>query len=301
MVTGGCGFVGAHLVRRLAREGASRVVVVDDLRHGAATVLAGVDVELVTHALGTDPHPDLERAMRGIDCVLHLAAEKHNISKQDPARIARANVDGTRSVVQAALTCGVRKIVFASSLYVYGRDRGAPFAEREPLEPTTAYGKSKLEGERLVATFSGESCALRYMFVYGPRLAGAIAERSLIASTFARLVANEPPIVFGDGRQSLDFVFVDDVVEATLVAMRESATGAYNVGSGVATPVRDLVARMSRIAGSSASPVFAPADETANTSRVASVAKFAEAFGWRATTSLDDGLALCFRHQRLRR
>ena len=293
MVTGVCGFVGSHLVHRLVREGARRVVVVDDLRHGRAEVVSGLGVEIVRIALGSgdDAQAELQRAMRGVEGVFHLAAEKHNVRRDEPERIREANVTGTRALLEGAARSGVRKVVFSSSLYVYGRDRGAPFDEDEAPREATVYGASKLEGERLVAAFPGDSCSLRYMFVYGPRLRGAHEEPSLVARTFERLAAGKAPIIYGDGQQALDYVFVDDVVDATLRAMERSATGALNVGSGAGVTVEDLVRRITRLCEKNVEPERAPSDATAGTSRVARVERIARELGWRATTTLDQGLA----------
>lgn len=302
MVTGGCGFIGSHLVSRLVREGAARVIVVDGLRCGDEQRVreAGPNVELVRHELGHGPDEELRRALSGVELVFHLAAEKHNASIDDPLRVYRSNVVGTHLLLEAAADAGVKKVVFSSSLYAYGRDRGAPFDESETPHPITPYGISKLAGEHLVSAwrtrFEREASILRYMFVYGPRQLAGLGYKSVIVRTFERLAAGLPPILHGDGSQALDYVYVDDVVTATLLAMeRDAGDGPLNVGSGVGTTIRELVTRMARVAGDTAEPELAPADATAGSTRVARVERIARALGWRATTPLDVGLAAVWR------
>src|SRR5262245_11668868 len=145
LVTGGCGFIGSHLVRALCARGARRVVVLDSFRSGTVDNL-GADadrVEVVRLTLGTDPQTALPRPLEGIDYLFHLAAEKHNQSREDPVGMLRSNVEGTHALFAAAAAAGVRKVVFTSSLYVYGRMTGPPFREDECPRPTTVYGISK--------------------------------------------------------------------------------------------------------------------------------------------------------------
>ena len=187
--------------------------------------------------LGSDEPALLERHLEGIDHLFHLAAEKHNQSKHDPDAILRANVLGTHALFAAAARCGVKKTVFASSLYSYGRLAGPPCSETDLPLPTTVYGISKLCGERLLAHATSQppmrGDSLRFFFVYGPRQFAGMGYRSVIVKNFERMRAGQPPIIFGDGSQRLDYVYVDDVVEATLRCMESPGSGrVLNVGSG---------------------------------------------------------------------
>ena len=213
----------------------------------------------VRFTLGSDEPALLERHLEGIDQLFHLAAEKHNQSQHEPGAILRANVLGTHALFAAAARCGVKKTVFASSLYSYGRLAGPPCSETDLPHPTTVYGISKLCGERLLAqATAGQSMrgdSLRYFFVYGPRQFAGMGYPSVIVKNFERIRAGQPPVILGDGSQRLDYVYVDDVVEATLRCMESPGSGrVLNVGSGVGTSIEALTAAMLRVAGSSARP-----------------------------------------------
>lgn len=297
VVTGGAGFIGSHLVRRLVELGVARVVVVDSLRYGDQANLAGMSdrVELVQHTLGSDSPDALREPLDAADYLFHLAAEKHNQSKDDPVRVLRANVEGTLTLFEAACKRGVQKILFTSSLYAYGRMQGSPFVETELPRPSTIYGISKLTGEHLLAycarTFGVRTVALRYLFVYGPRQFAGMGYKSVIVKNFERLLAGQPPTVYGDGEQALDYVYVDDVVEATILAMTSETTGeVFNVGSGEATSVNHLIDTMIGVSGTEQQKQYGPPDWTAGSCRVGDASKIAKSLGWRPRTSLREGL-----------
>jgi len=297
VVTGGCGFIGSHLVRALGARGARRIVVIDSLRYGKPENLPdGVPLEVMKHDLGFGEAAELERACAGADYLFHLAAEKHNQSKDDPTRVLRSNVEGTAALFQAACRAKVKKILFTSSLYAYGRLAGPPMLETETPLPTTVYGISKLTGEHLLAFFARQYgvdfVTLRYFFVYGPRQFAGTGYKSVIVKSFERLREGAAPVIYGDGQQALDYVFVDDAVEATCRALEAPVSGElFNVGSGVATSVRELVERMVGVSGKAVTPESGPADWTAGSCRAGNVEKIAKLLGWRASTALDAGLA----------
>jgi UDP-glucose 4-epimerase len=297
LVTGGCGFIGSHLVRALVGAGAGRVTVVDSLRYGDRANLGGSspNVEIVQHTLGVDDPAALRAALRGVRFVFHLAAEKHNQSKDDPVRVMRSNIEGTWLLLDAAARAGVEKIVFTSSLYAYGRLGGAPFVEDELPRPRTIYGISKLTGEHLLAVAGTPFTVLRYLFVYGPRQFAGMGYKSVIVKTFERLLRGEPPVVFGDGEQTLDYVFVDDVVDATLAALASGANGeVINIGSGRPTTVNELMTLMQDVAGTRLPVRHDPPDWTAGSYRVGNVDKARRVLGWTARTPLRDGLAATY-------
>jgi UDP-glucose 4-epimerase len=172
---------------------------------------------------------------------------------------------------------------------------GPPMREDEEARPATVYGMSKLLGERLLGHFGPpggpQHVALRYFFVYGPRQNVGLY-RSVIVKTYERLLRGEPPNVHGDGKQALDYVYVDDAVEAALAALRAGRTGAvYNVGTGSGVTIDDLVDRMMRVAGRVLPKAYLPPDETAGSCRVADRAKAGAELGWRPRVALEEGLS----------
>ena len=304
MVTGGCGFIGSHLIRRLLAEGVRRVIALDSLRYGSEQNLAGLAgserVTVVRFVLGSDEPALLDRHLEGVDHLFHLAAEKHNQSKHDPDAVLRANVLGTNHLFAAAARGGVRKTVFTSSLYAYGRLTGPPSRETDLPAPTTVYGISKLCGERLLAHHATggpmRGDCLRYFFVFGPRQFAGTGYKSVIVKNFERIRAGQAPVIFGDGSQRLDYVFVEDVVDATLRCMESPESGRLlNVGSGVGTSIDELTAAMLKVAGSPLKPVHEPPDWTAGSSRVANISAIRTAFDWTPRVTLAEGLRTTWR------
>ncbi len=300
VVTGGAGFIGSHLVHELVARGAAQVTVVDSLRYGDLANLGSESkVRMVKHEIGFDPEAELAGALEGADLLFHLAAEKHNQSKDSPARVIKSNVSGTLSLYELAVRAGIKKVVFSSSLYAYGRLRGDAMVESERCDPRTVYGISKLTGEQLLA-YTGDTSkvpwnVLRYFFIYGPKQFAGMGYKSVIIKSFERLLAGEPAVVFGDGEQALDYVFVDDAVDATIRAMEADVSGeVLNVATGKAVKVKDLVAEITRASKTGVAPIAGPADWTAGTNRFGDPHKTAERLGWRVTTSLEAGLERVF-------
>jgi UDP-glucose 4-epimerase len=297
MVTGGGGFIGSHLIDALLARGAARVTLVDSMKYANASHerQRGPAVTVAKIALGSDPAGAIAEAMRGVELLFHLAAEKHNQSLPNPQHLLAANIGGTYDLYEAAARAGVRKVVFTSSLYAYGRVTGGPMVESEIPAPRTLYGISKLAGEHfggyLRAKHGIPALALRYFFVYGPRQFPGMGYKSVIVSNFERLQRGEAPVIFGDGRQALDYVYVDDVVDATIRAMESPLEGeVLNVGSAAATTINDLTRVMIEVSGRKMAPALGPADWTQGSSRVCDNAKIRSLLGWSPTTSLATGL-----------
>lgn len=302
MVTGGCGFIGSHLVAELLARGAARVIAVDSLRYGDRANVGGLGerVEVLPHTLGSDDPAPLERALAGVRYLFHLAAEKHNQSKDSPERVFRSNIEGTHTLFDRAARAGVEKIVFTSSLYAYGRLTGGALREDECPAPRTVYGISKLCGEHLlrhIGALHGVSWSvLRYLFIYGPRQFAGMGYKSVIVKTFERLAQGEAPVVYGDGEQALDYVYVDDAVAATLSALDAGANGeVVNVATGAAVTVNQLVAVMQDVAGTAFAVRHDAPDWTAGSRRVGAAEKARTCLGWHARTPLREGLAETYR------
>jgi UDP-glucose 4-epimerase len=299
LVTGGAGFIGSHVVEALLATDVVAVRVFDDLSSGSVENLAGVERD---PRLRADIHGDvrdaavLRRACEGIDCVVHLAAVKHNPSLSATQDLFDINTRGTFNVLEAAAACGVQKVVLASSLYAYGLHDRQPFdEERTLLSPRTLYGASKACAEMMLLAYGARYgfgvAALRYFFVYGPRLYRHHYQYALVPKTLARIAAGEPPEIYGDGQQTFDYVFIDDAVRATLLAMAAPQPAlVLNVASGVPTSVLELVQSLIAEMGGGLTPRFGPADETAGTYRVGAASKARRELGFSAAVPLAEGV-----------
>ena len=277
------------------------MLAIDSLAYGMRENLDVSDPEIQIEKLElrSGTNVQLQELLTGVDYVFHLAAEKHNQSINSPARVLDANVMGTYELLKAAVDAGVKKVVFTSSLYAYGRMSGPPMAENEVPIPHTVYGISKLSGEHLCRHFHTQhgiqAVCLRLFFVYGPRQYAGLGYKSVIVRNFDRMLHGHKPVIHGDGNQALDYIYVDDVVSAILLAM----TGmddfeVFNVGNGAAVSINHLTELMMGIADVNTGCEYGPADFTHGSSRVASTKKFDDRFGFQARVPLDDGLRRTF-------
>jgi UDP-glucose 4-epimerase len=238
---------------------------------------------------------ELTDATDGADVCFHLAAEKYNSSETTPQRVIDVNVSATRRLLEAAASSGVGKVVLTSSLYAYGSVGPAPMSEDDLPKPTTVYGMSKLAGEHLLRV-AAKSHGLpwsvaRLFFVYGPRQYAEGGYKSVVLANFERLRRHERPTIYGDGKQSLDYVYVDDVVEALLMlAGREHDGLICNIGTGRPVSVGELTEIMRKISGQDVEPIMCPSDWTAGSIRVADTRLARRTLGWTPTTTMEDGL-----------
>ena len=257
LVTGGAGFIGSHLTRRLVEEGGT-VRVVDNLSTGALANLGEhlASIELVRGDLA-DPRV-AAAALAGIDVVFHLAAlGSVPRSIADAWGSHDANVNATVRLLEAARAARVRRVVYSSSSSVYGDTRVLPKVEAtEPL-PRSPYAAGKLAGEQYVLAYARaglvEGVALRYFNVFGPRQSPVGQYAAVIPLFMQAALLGEPARIYGDGQQTRDFTYVDNVVDANLRAARGAAERVsgrvVNVGAGSRTSLRELVAMIERVAG----------------------------------------------------
>ncbi|MFC0429403.1 NAD-dependent epimerase/dehydratase family protein [Kutzneria buriramensis] len=294
MVTGGAGFVGSHLVDRLVRDG-HRVLVLDDLRRGRRENLAHTAAELVELDV-TSPRVHEVVAGHEPEVVFHLAAQIDvRRSVCEPLFDADQNVLGTLNVAEAARRYGARKIVFASSGgAIYGMPDRLPVAETAAIDPRSPYAAAKVSAEVYLNTYRrlhGLDCThLALANVYGPRQ-HPFGEAGVVAVFADRLLAGRPTRVFGDGGNTRDYVYVDDVVAAFVTAAGPVGGGRrYNIGTGVQTSDLELHTLVAKAVGSEAEPDFAPARLGDLRASALDAAAARRDLGWRPTVELDDGV-----------
>ena len=292
LVTGGAGFIGSHLVDRLVMEG-HEAVVVDNLATGKrrninrAARLYKMDIQSWR----------LERVFRNErpNVVMHLAAQMDvRKSVEDPMFDAQVNVLGTLNVLQQAVKHGVRKVIFSSSGgAIYGEQEMYPAPEIHVTKPLSPYGLSKLCGEQYLSYYqrvSGlQAVSLRYANVYGPRQ-DPEGEAGVVAIFIQKMLNNEQAVINGNGRQTRDFVFVDDVVEANLAMMGQDTQGTYNVGTGVETSINDLFRILVQHTGSTCKEIHGPAKKGEQARSVIDNTKLRHEVSWEPKADLSDGL-----------
>jgi len=289
LVVGGAGFVGSHVVHLLAREPVREIVVFDKTlrRENIASAVASGKVKTCE---GDVAQADaVARVMQGIDGLFHLAALPINACVKMPRSCFDINVVGTFNVLEAAQKAGVKKLVFSSASAVYG-DTNELMDENHPLNTRTLYGSAKVVGEYFLRAFREmyglDYVVLRYMNVYGPGQQGGV-----VMSALNRIQQNLPPVIYGDGSQSFDFVHVRDVAQANLLAMQKNIAGeVFNVGSGTEVSVRDIVALLLELSGSSLQPHFEPTAQVLMQRRVGSSEKARRLLGFAPKIDLRAGL-----------
>lgn len=293
LVTGGAGFLGSALANRLAREG-HQVRAIDDLSAGDPTRLS--PAVLFTRGDVND-RPKLWTLLQGVECVYHLAAR---VSVPEsvlyPREYNAANVGGTVSVMEAMRDAGVRRVVLASSGAVYGEQSVQPLAEDLPPNPRSPYAVSKLAAEYYVRTIGMlwgiETVALRVFNAYGPGQPLPASHAPVIPRFLKQAATGGSLVAYGDGRQTRDYVYVDDVVEA--LASAATAQGVdrtvINVGSGQETSVAELIALIARITDSQIEPLFSPAEDGGVSRMCADLSRAQAKLGFFPKTSLAQGV-----------
>lgn len=295
LITGGAGFIGSNLAHRCVREGIV-VRVLDDFSTGRESNLAGVEgrVEVIRGDLRHAA--SLASAMRGVRTVLHLAAiPSVSRSVSDPATTQAVNVEGTLRLLEAARAQCVSRIVLYSSSSVYGESPELPKRESMRPQPISPYGASKLAAEALASAWArsyGMSIvALRPFNVYGPRQDPASEYAAVVPRFVTALLQGRPGTIYGDGSQTRDFTYVDDMVDATVRAARwEGGSGeVFNVSGGARTSVLELYAAIERAVGVRLPPVHAPV-RTGDILHSHADGSAASAFGYTPRVALGEGI-----------
>ena len=299
LVTGGAGTIGSHVVDQLVSRGAAEIVVLDNLVRGR---LSNLD-----HALAEGPVRLVEGDIRdaalvhelteGKDLVFHLAAIRITQCAEEPRLANEVLVDGTFNVIEAAAAKRVRKVIASSSASVYGLAEEFPTTERHhPYNNDTFYGAAKAFNEGMLRSFHTMSgldyVALRYFNVYGQRMDIHGVYTEVLIRWMERIDAGTPPLILGDGLQTMDFVHVVDIARANILAAESPSTDAvFNIASGVETSLNDLARELLSVMKSDLTPEHGPARKVnAVTRRLADVSAAADVLGFRAEIGLHEGL-----------
>jgi len=298
MVTGGAGFIGSHLVDALLKKG-NQVLVYDNFD----SFYRGKEHNLEHHSENSNfkllrgdilDYDSLTSAMKDVDVVFHLAAQPGILySIQRPRKVQEVNVTGTLNVLSSALDNRVKKVVHASSSSIYGVSKHLPFDEKHPTNPNSPYAASKLAAETFCRVFHDvyglNVVVLRYFSVYGPRQRPDQVIRIFVSN----VLTGKPIVIYGDGEQTRDFTYVDDVVRATMrVAEVEEANGiTINIGSGRRISINNLLKEITRLAGKEETAVVKKeryAGDFPHTLANIELAK--KILDWRPTVDLERGL-----------
>lgn len=300
LITGGAGLIGSTIADQLVPLHPAEIIVLDNFVRGRAENLAWAMSHGPVRVIEGDIRDRelLGRVMPGIDLVFHQAAIRLTQCAEQPRLALEIMAVGTFNVLEAAASAGVQKVVAASSASVYGLAEEFPTSERHhPYANRTLYGAAKVFGEGLLRSFHDmyglDYVALRYFNVYGPRMDINGAYTEVLVRWMQRIETGLPPLILGDGSQSMDFVFIDDVARANLLAAEVAVTDAvFNVASGVETSLNDLAVALLRVMGSDLKPEYGPQRQVNPVRRrLAATSRARDSIGFTAKVGLDDGLS----------
>lgn len=293
LVTGGAGFIGSHLTKRLLKEGC-RVTVIDDLSEGKWENLPK-HPNLVKHEGSI--LDNMSKLVADKDVIFHLAAiPRLQRSLDDPWQTHKVNVDGTLNLLLAAKKHKIKRFIFSSSSSVYGNQNRVPFTESMRPNPLVPYSLHKLMGEEYCQMFSHlwglGTIVLRYFNVYGPRMNPDGPYANLIPKFIKLISQDKAPEVFGDGKQTRDFTYVSDVVEATLLAAESHLSGkVFNIGFGKSISVNEVALVINRLMGKNIKPIHGPALIEPKASLSSSL-RAKRDLGWKPKVNLEKGLKM---------
>ena len=293
LITGGAGFIGSHLVRALVARG-RQVRVLDDLSSGSQVNLTGLDVELVVEDIRNAGA--VSEAMRGVDTAFHLAAfVSVPASMEDPIGCYETNVIGSLNILRAAQQAGVRRVVLASSAAIYG-ERDEVVSEYDMPVPVSPYAASKLSMENLAQMFTRayglETVCLRFFNVFGPRQSPDSPYAAAIPRFTQDLIDNNQVTILGDGGQTRDFVYIDDVIQGLIKAGEVDgvAGDVFNLAGGKSISILELVDILHRFFPEAKEPEYGPAREGDIRFSQANIDKAIKALGYRPEVEVDEGL-----------
>jgi nucleoside-diphosphate-sugar epimerase len=301
LVTGGAGTIGSTLVDQLVAAGAADIVVLDTMVRGrpenlaTARAIAGDRLRIVVGDI--NDRSLVAELTDGVDLIFHLAALRITQCAEQPRMALESLVDGTFTVIEAAVDAGVKKIIASSSASVYGLAESFPTSERHhPYNNDTFYGAAKAFNEGMLRSFHAmaglDYVALRYFNVYGPRMDTHGVYTEVLIRWMERIARGEQPLIFGDGLQTMDFVHVHDIARANIMAAHAGVTDAvYNIATATETSLLDLATALVAAMDSDLKPEFGPARAVNGvTRRLADIGAAARDLGWQPEIELEDGL-----------
>jgi UDP-glucose 4-epimerase len=299
LVIGGAGFIGSHIVDQLLKEDIEQVIIYDNFIRGTKDNIekALSDSRCRVFEVGGDilQLDILNAAMKESNAVVHLAALWLLQCYDYPRAAFETNIRGTFNVLEACRDNKIERLVYSSSASVYGDAVEVPMTEEHPFNNRTFYGATKIAGEAMARAFNERYglnyAGLRYMNVYGPRQDYKGTYVAVIMKILDRIDQELPPIVYGDGSQSYDFVYVEDVARANLLALKAKTTDQfYNVGMGTKTSIKEVCEMLLKITGSNLKIEYKPQGKTFVTNRVGSTKKAEKELGFKAKVQLEEGM-----------
>ncbi len=297
MLIGGAGLVGSHIVDELLQEPVKEIIVFDNFvrgkRENLSAALKSPKVRVIEGSM-TDREA-LLRSTEGVDGVFLLASLWLGECVNDPRSAWETNVMGTWNVLEACKDLGVKRIVYSSSASVYGNALVTPMTEEHPFNNRTTYGATKIANEQMFRAMYEQHklpyVGYRYMNIYGERMDYHGTYVSVIMKAMDNILAGKPPIIFGDGSQMYDFIYVRDVAKANVLGMKADCEDEFfNIGMGVGTTINELVDMLLELMGSDMKPEYKPQAQSFVTHRIGSTEKAEKLIGFTAQTPLLEGL-----------
>jgi UDP-glucose 4-epimerase len=299
LITGGMGLVGSHIANLLVKEGAAEIIILDNFTRGRYENLAWAQKHghLVIVEGDIRNQSLLADVMQGVDIVFHQAAIRITQCAEEPRLALEVLADGTFNVLEAAVNANVSKVVAASSASVYGMAEEFPTTEsHHPYNNRTIYGAAKVFNEALLRSFYEmyglNYVALRYFNVYGPRMDIYGVYTEVLIRWMDRIAAGQPPLIFGDGLQTMDFVYIEDIARANILAGKTDITDeVFNIASGVETSLNDLAHSLLKVMESDLKPEYGVERKVNPVQRrLADITKAKQLLGFEAEISLEEGL-----------
>ena len=298
LVTGGAGFIGSHIVDDLLARGAAEVRVLDNFVRGAWSNLADARASGRVHVVDGDVCDAalVDQLTSGVDAVFHQAALRITRCAEAPREAVNVLIGGTLNVLESAVRQKVKKVIAASSASVYGNPSYLPMDEAHPFNNRTVYGAGKIANEQMLRAFNEQYglqyVAFRYFNVYGPRMDLTGVYTEVLVRWLDAIETGSSPLIFGDGLQSMDFVYVKDVSRINILALESDVSDeVFNVGTGCQTTLNELCAAVLQATGSSLKPEYRAPRTVANVrSRKAATEKAESMLAFRAAVGLEEGL-----------